>query len=274
MKSLIGTALVIGLLTGTSALAQEDHGHGEGRPASTGGPPSVHGGAGGGGAGGGGFHPPPTGPAPSFSRPTGPGPGPSGGGGDRHPDAYRPAPGGQGWNGGQGWSGDHRGQGGEYRPSPEVVRPDGDRYRPGTNGFRPGDGGMRPGEHGFRPGENGFHPGPNGYRPAFGAPGFRPGGERPRYSPQYFPRQLRAERQFEWRGGRWNGPPGFYYRRWNYGEYLPFGWFAAQWFMNDYWAYDLPVPPWGCEWIRSGPDALLVDVRTGFIVETVYGVFY
>ena len=133
------------------------------------------------------------------------------------------------------------------------------------------DGDHRDGDR--RNGGQGFNGGRD-YHPGFGAPGFRPGGERPRYSPDYYPRQIWARDRYEWRGGDWRGPRGFYYRRWSYGEYLPFGWFGAEWFINDYWNYELPVPPYGCEWIRSGPDALLVDQRTGFVVETVYGIFY
>jgi len=110
---------------------------------------------------------------------------------------------------------------------------------------------------------------------SFGAPGFTPqGGDRPRYDPRYFPHQIHANRHFDWRGAHdWHDQPGFYYRRWAYGEFLPVGWFAAEFWIDDYFDYDLPVPPYGYEWVRSGPDALLVDTYTGEVVEAVYGVF-
>jgi Ni/Co efflux regulator RcnB len=101
-----------------------------------------------------------------------------------------------------------------------------------------------------------------------------PNGPRPRYNPQAFPRVFNPGARFHWRGGPWSGPPGFYYRSWIYGQILPFGWYSSQWWVNDYWDYDLPAPPYGYEWVRNGPDALLVDVNTGTIAEVVPGIFY
>ena len=116
--------------------------------------------------------------------------------------------------------------------------------------------------------------GTQNFHPQFGAPGFHPGGQRPHYAPQFFPRVFHPESRFEWRGGFWRGPPGWYYHSWFYGQFLPYGWFGSPWWINDYWYYDLPVPPYGYEWIRNGPDALLVNVDTGMIVEVVPGIFY
>ena len=112
------------------------------------------------------------------------------------------------------------------------------------------------------------------FHPKFGAPGFNPGGQRPRYSPTFFPHTFNLGARFHWRGQAWYGPQGYYYRPWYYGQILPFGWFASQWWINDYYDYDLPVPPYGYEWVRNGPDALLVDVNTGEVVEDIPGAFY
>jgi Ni/Co efflux regulator RcnB len=112
------------------------------------------------------------------------------------------------------------------------------------------------------------------FRPSFGAPGFRPGGNRPRYNPQFFPRTFNPGNRFQWRNGPWRGPQGYAYRPWFYGQILPFGWFSAQWYISDYYDYDLPVPPYGYEWIRNGPDALLVNIGSGEVVESVPGIFY
>jgi Ni/Co efflux regulator RcnB len=38
--------------------------------------------------------------------------------------------------------------------------------------------------------------------------------------------------------------------------------------------FDLPMPPRGYEWVRYGDDALLVNIRTGEIVDVVYDVFW
>jgi hypothetical protein len=122
------------------------------------------------------------------------------------------------------------------------------------------------------PGGVGVQSGPG--HPGFGAPGFRPGGARPRYSAQFFPHSFNPGSRFHWRAGSWYGPQGFFYRPWFYGQILPFGWFAPEWYINDYYDYDLPVPPYGYEWIRNGPDALLVNIDNGMVVEDVPGIFY
>jgi Ni/Co efflux regulator RcnB len=109
----------------------------------------------------------------------------------------------------------------------------------------------------------------------FGVPGYTSSrGDRPRYDSRYFPHQIHADRRFSWHGDHdWRNQPGYYYRRWTYGEFLPLGWFVSQFWIDDYFDYDLPVPPYGYEWVRSGPDALLVDTYTGEVVEAVYGIF-
>jgi Ni/Co efflux regulator RcnB len=53
------------------------------------------------------------------------------------------------------------------------------------------------------------------------------------------------------------------------------GLFLSQgYFIGNWGAYGLGPPPPGLEWVRYGPDALLVNVYTGQIVDTVYGVFW
>ncbi len=74
--------------------------------------------------------------------------------------------------------------------------------------------------------------------------------------------------------GRYRAPYGYNYRRWSYGEFLPFEFFGQQFWLNDYSNYDLPYPPPGCEWVRYGSDALLVDSYSGEILQVVYGIFY
>ena len=69
-------------------------------------------------------------------------------------------------------------------------------------------------------------------------------------------------------------PSGYGYRTWREHEYLPFVFLNATWFLNNYYYYDLPAPPYGYRWVRYGPDALLVNVYTGEVMDVVYGVFY
>ncbi len=69
-------------------------------------------------------------------------------------------------------------------------------------------------------------------------------------------------------------PPGWGYRRWAVGGLLP-----PIFLVRDYWypewaALGLPPPPPGAQWVRYGPDLLLVDVTTGQVIDVAYDVFY
>jgi Ni/Co efflux regulator RcnB len=85
-------------------------------------------------------------------------------------------------------------------------------------------------------------------------------------------RNITAERRFHY--GEYRAPAGYEYRRWTYGERLPREYFAQDYWIANYLNFGLPWAPDGCEWVRFGPDALLVDVDTGEIIQVVYGVFY
>ena len=74
--------------------------------------------------------------------------------------------------------------------------------------------------------------------------------------------------------GQWNQPQGYHYQRWGYGDHLPFGWFAAAFWITDFLDYDLTPPPYGYAWVREGPDAVLVNIYDGTVVQVAYGVFY
>ena len=302
MKHLMTAAFALTLLSGTSALAQppESGAHREGgqggghagpppsRPAPQAAPAAPRGPQGGGqGYQGGGRGANPGGPQ-NNARPGG---GYQGGyqGGARgpQPGAYpgyqggargaqgephggyqgNPAGARAGQGGVQGYQGGQRG--GQGGPANQGVT---------RGGFQGNAGAARTGQgaaQGYQGGAHGGRGVPNNYNPRFGAPGFRPGGSaRPQYNAQYFPRVFNPDRRYAWRDGEWRGQPGYYYRHWGYGDRLPYGWFAAQWFIDDYYDYDLPVPPYGFEWVRVGPDALLVNVEDGEVVESVYGIFY
>ena len=74
--------------------------------------------------------------------------------------------------------------------------------------------------------------------------------------------------------GRWfYGPPpayGYYepgYRAWSRGQYLaPY---YRNSFIRDYSSYRLRPPPRGFAWIRAGDSLLLINIRTGLIMEVV-----
>jgi Ni/Co efflux regulator RcnB len=87
-----------------------------------------------------------------------------------------------------------------------------------------------------------------------------------------FERNTMAVRRFSF--GVYARPQGWYYRRWRYGEFLPWLFWTQNYWISDYSYFGLPYPPPGCVWIRYGDDALLIDRYTGEIVEVIYGLFY
>jgi len=76
-----------------------------------------------------------------------------------------------------------------------------------------------------------------------------------------------------YRIGPYRRPAGWVSRQWSYGQYLPRAFWASQYIIGDYWLFALEVPPAGYEWVRYGPDAILVNVATGQILQVEYGVF-
>lgn len=54
---------------------------------------------------------------------------------------------------------------------------------------------------------------------------------------------------------------------------LPALFLASTYYYDSYASVGLPPPPAGARWVRYGPDLLLVDVRSGAIIDVAYGVF-
>lgn len=83
---------------------------------------------------------------------------------------------------------------------------------------------------------------------------------------------FRAAQRF--RAPPYRRPPGYFARRWSWGQTLPVAFWTRDYWLTDFYAYDLPPPPYGAIWVRVGDDALLIDQYTGEIIEVDYGVFY
>ena len=109
---------------------------------------------------------------------------------------------------------------------------------------------------------------PHGYMPPQRPEGIE---NRPMLNRNIFNHNFQAQRGH--RIGPYHGPEGWEYRRWRFGEILPPPFWTEQYWLGDYWLFGLDVPPPGCEWVRYGPDALLVDISTGEIIQVVYGAF-
>ena len=73
--------------------------------------------------------------------------------------------------------------------------------------------------------------------------------------------------------GPYRSTGSWHYRRWYYGEMLPAAYWGQQYWLSEYWLFGLDLPPEGYEWVRYGPDAILVDSTTGEVIQVVYNIF-
>ena len=150
---------------------------------------------------------------------------------------------------------------------------------------KPGDAGRRDDSNAGRP----PHPVPEGRGGApHGVTGGRPSGPPMQRAPargqdasrgahgtidlRAYRRNMTARQRFRVRAYR--APHGYSYRRWSYGQYLPPLYFGSPYWIGNYYLYHLMVPPSGYVWVRFGPDALLVSLYSGEIIQVVYGLFY
>jgi hypothetical protein len=69
-------------------------------------------------------------------------------------------------------------------------------------------------------------------------------------------------------------PQGYGYQRWAIGARLPPIFFTPDYYYADWAALGLDPPPPGYQWVRYGPDMLLVELDDGQVVDVVYDVFY
>jgi Ni/Co efflux regulator RcnB len=69
-------------------------------------------------------------------------------------------------------------------------------------------------------------------------------------------------------------PRGYHYRRWNSGSILPRLFLSSAYYYPNWYNLGFGPPPRHYQWVRYGPDLLLVNVYTGRIRDVVYNVFY
>lgn len=94
---------------------------------------------------------------------------------------------------------------------------------------------------------------------------------RPSFDRAWFGHNFQARHGY--RIGPYHGPDGYAYHRWVFGEMLPGPFWASDYLLTDFWLFGLEIPPAGYEWVRYGPDAILVHLGDGEIGEVVYGTF-
>jgi Ni/Co efflux regulator RcnB len=162
----------------------------------------------------------------------------------------------------------------EHRDAPAMRANDNDNRRgDAMRGPAPNNNAMR----GPAPDNNARRGPDNGPRPEFNRRDGRPdnavrGPRRDFSGVRNYHRNFRAERRF--RMPTYRRPPGWYARRWTWGEFLPNFFWTSNYWIIDFSFYGLPPPPFGAIWVRVGDDALLIDRFNGEIIEVAYGIFY
>ena len=67
---------------------------------------------------------------------------------------------------------------------------------------------------------------------------------------------------------------GYGYRRFSIGITLGYGFYGQNYWIGNPYDYRLPPAYGPYRWVRYYNDALLVDVRSGYVVDAVYGIFW
>lgn len=100
-------------------------------------------------------------------------------------------------------------------------------------------------------------------------------------------RDWRRDQRYDWqryrqthrhiyRGPRYYVPRGwdYGYRRFSIGIALWSGLYADRYWIDDPWYYRLPPAYGSLRWVRYYDDALLVDIRTGYVVDVIHDFFW
>ncbi|HEX8582973.1 MAG TPA: DUF1090 family protein [Allosphingosinicella sp.] len=88
-------------------------------------------------------------------------------------------------------------------------------------------------------------------------------------------RELREDRMDRRRSVRYAAP----YRNWSYrpvgvGYQLQSGFYGSRYYVNDYGRFGVRQPGRFQQWIRYGDDLLLVNVRTGRVLQVIRNRYY
>ena len=97
--------------------------------------------------------------------------------------------------------------------------------------------------------------------------------------------EWRRDRDYDWRRHRdrnrslfrvgfYYDPFGYHYRRFGIGASLWPGYYSRNYWLNDPWQYRLPYVSGPYRWVRYWDDALLVDLRTGRVVDAIPRFFW
>jgi len=100
-------------------------------------------------------------------------------------------------------------------------------------------------------------------------------------------RDWRQDRRYDWqryrfanrnlfRQPRYFAPygHGFGYQRFGIGIFLDNVFFDSRYRINDPWQYRLPAAGYPYEWVRYYNDVILIDTRSGYVVDVIYDFFF
>lgn len=74
--------------------------------------------------------------------------------------------------------------------------------------------------------------------------------------------------------GRFQRPPGWSARAWRRDQYVPRHWLGLGYLYVEPWDFALPPGPPRSAWMRLGEDAVLVDLRSGRILQVAPALFW
>lgn len=73
---------------------------------------------------------------------------------------------------------------------------------------------------------------------------------------------------YAYRGGAYRGPQGYRYRPVSIGYQFAPSYYGRNYWVNDYASYNLSRPRYGYQrWVRYGRDVVLVDTRSGRVIQ-------
>lgn len=87
-------------------------------------------------------------------------------------------------------------------------------------------------------------------------------------------RRFRERNRSVFRVGIYYDPFGWNYQRFGIGFRLNQGYYSQNYWISDPWQYRLPEVYGPYRWVRYYDDALLVDIYTGEVVDTIYDFFW
>lgn len=85
-------------------------------------------------------------------------------------------------------------------------------------------------------------------------------------------RDYRSRNRSVYARGQWRAPFG--YQRFSQGSTLRSGYYEQRYFISDYRRYRLPQPPGNARWVRHYDDVVLVNLRSGRVLDVIHGFFW